>query len=62
VENKLGWIFTLTFERGDDFYKEITCYVRKKNIRSASVFLLESAQELDLITGYKSIKRHHIDQ
>ena len=62
VENKLGRIFTLTFERGDDFYKEITRYVKEKNIRSASVFLLGSVTELDMVTGYRTMERHDIDR
>lgn len=62
VENKLGRIFTLTFEQGDDFNKEITRYVKEKDIRAASVFLLGSVKELDMITGYRTMERHDIDR
>ncbi len=62
VERKLGRIFQLEYEAGDDFYGEISRFVKEKNIRSGSVFLLGALAETDMISGFRSMKGYDVDR
>ena len=64
VERKLGRIFHLQYEAGDDFYGELNRFVKEKNIREGSVFLIGALSETHMISGFNSmdgydINRHH---
>ena len=61
-ELKLGRIFQVQFEAGDDFFKELNAFVKEKNIRSGSVFLLGAFTQLDMISGFKSMNGYDVDR
>ncbi|MEE9240354.1 MAG: PPC domain-containing DNA-binding protein [bacterium] len=66
TEHKLGRIFQLQYEAGDDFYGELNRFVKEKNIRAGSVFLLGALTETHMISGFKSmdgydVQRHHFE-
>lgn len=66
VERKLGRIFHLQYEAGDDFYGELNRFVKEKNIREGSVFLIGALSETHMISGFNSmdgydINRHHFE-
>lgn len=62
TERKLGRIFHLQFEAGDDFYGEFNRFVKEKNIRSGSVFVFGAMKTLDMIAGFKSKDGHDSDR
>ena len=61
-ELRLGRIFQVQFEAGDDFFEELNAFVKGKNIRSGSVFLLGAFTQLDMISGFKSMKGYDVDR
>ncbi|OGL58732.1 MAG: hypothetical protein A3J27_09330 [Candidatus Tectomicrobia bacterium RIFCSPLOWO2_12_FULL_69_37] len=61
-ELRLGRIFQVQFEPGDDFFKELNAFVKEKNIRGGSVFLLGAFTKLDMISGFKSMKGYDVDR
>ena len=61
-ELKLGRIFQLQYQAGDDFFAELNRFVREKNIRAGSVFLLGALSRLDMITGFKSMQGYDVDR
>ncbi len=65
-EMKLGRIFEVNFDPGDDYMAELTAFVKKENIRRGSIFLLGALAETDMISGFNSMEgydvaRHHFD-
>jgi predicted DNA-binding protein with PD1-like motif len=62
TERKLGRIFHLQFEPGEDFYGKFTPFVKEKNIRSASVFVFGALDALDMITGFRSMEGYDVDR
>ena len=62
TEHKLGRVFHLQLEAGDDFYRECNRFVKEKNIRSGSVFILGALREMDMITGFKSMDGYDVDR
>jgi len=62
MEHKLGRVFHLHLEPGDDFYRECNRFVKEKNIRSGSVFILGALKEMDMITGFKSMNGNDVDR
>ena len=65
-EHKLGRIFELKYEAGDDFYGELNRFVKEKNIRAGSVSLTGALTETHMISGFKSmdgydVQRHHFE-
>jgi predicted DNA-binding protein with PD1-like motif len=62
TERKLGRVFHLQLEPGDDFYGECNRFVKEKNIRSGSVFILGALREMDMITGFKSMHGYDVDR
>ena len=66
TEVRLGRIFQLKYAAGDDFYGELDRFVKEKNIRAGSVFLIGALTETHMISGFKSmagydIQRHHFE-
>ncbi len=62
TERKLGRVFHLQLEAGDDFYNECNRVVKEKNIRSGSVFIFGALREMDMITGFKSMTGYDVDR
>ena len=50
-EMKLGRIFQVNFDAGDDYMVELTKFVKDNNIRAGSVFLLGALAETEMISG-----------
>lgn len=61
-ERKLGRIFQLVFDEGDDFFGELNRFVKDKNIRSGSVFVFGAMLTTDMITGFRSMKGYDVDR
>ena len=61
VEKKLGRIFQLKLEEGDDFYGVVDGFVIKENIRSASLFLFGALQKTHMLTGFKDMDGFNVD-
>lgn len=62
TERRMGRVFHLRFEPGDDFYGEFNRFVKEKNIRVASVFVFGAMNTMDMITGFKSMKGYDVDR
>lgn len=62
TEKKLGRIFHLQYEAGDDFYGELNAFVKEKNIRAGSVFLLGALSRTEMISGFKSMDGYDVDR
>ncbi len=60
-ERKLGRIFHLVLEEGDDFYGVVNGFVKEKNIRAGSVFLFGAFQETHMLTGFKDMEGFNVD-
>ena len=63
-ESKLGRIFEVNFDPGDDYFEELNKFVKKENVRAGSVFLLGALSETEMISGFRSMEgydvaRHH---
>ena len=61
-ERKLGRIFQLVFDEGDDFFGELNRFVKKKNIRVGSVFVFGALNTTDMITGFRSMEGYDVDR
>ncbi|GAB4065247.1 DNA-binding protein [Ancylobacter sonchi] len=53
-ELKLGRVFEVRCEPGDDYFTEINKFVRDHNIRAGSVFLLGALSETEMISGFRT--------
>jgi predicted DNA-binding protein with PD1-like motif len=62
TERKLGRVFHLLLEAGDDFFSSVNAFVREKNIRSGNVFILGALVEMDMITGFNSMQGYDVDR
>ncbi|MBI2132359.1 MAG: DNA-binding protein [Candidatus Tectomicrobia bacterium] len=62
TEHKPGRIFQAQFDPGDDFFEELNRFVREKNIRAGSVFLLGAFTKIDAISGFKSMSGYDVDR
>lgn len=62
TERKLGRVFHLRFEPGDDFYGEFNRFVKEKNIRVGSVFIFGAMNTMDMITGFRSMQGYDVDR
>lgn len=63
-EMKIGRVFEIRYEAGDDFFPELNKFVKEKNIRAGSVFLMGALTETFMISGFNSmngydVNRHH---
>lgn len=61
-ERKLGRIFQLVFDEGDDFFEELNRFVKEKNIRVGSVFIFGALNTTDMITGFRSMEGYDVDR
>lgn len=61
-EKRLGRIFRVTLEAGDNFYTNLCNLVKEKNIRAGSVFLIGALAETDMISGFKSMDGYDVDR
>ena len=62
TERKLGRVFHLQLEPGDDFFGEINPFVKQKDIRSGTVFIFGAMREMGMITGFKSMNGYDVDR
>ena len=66
-EFKQGRLFQVNFDAGDDYIPLLEQFVRDKNIRHGSIFLLGALAETGMISGFKSMKgfdvtRHYFNE
>ena len=61
-ELKLGRIFQLTFDEGDDFFGELNSFVKEKNIRVGSIFVFGAMIGTDMIAGFRSKEGYNVDR
>lgn len=61
-EKKLGRIFHMVLEEGDDFYGLVNNFVKEKNIRSGSVFLFGALKHTDMLTGFRDMDGFNVDR
>ena len=54
-ERKVGRIFQLEFEDGDDLIELFNAFVKEKNIRNASITIFGAFKESDVRSGFKAI-------
>jgi predicted DNA-binding protein with PD1-like motif len=59
-ELKLGRIFEVKCEPGDDYFAEINKFVKKENIRAGSVFLLGALTDTEMISGFNSMEGYDV--
>ena len=62
TEHKMGRVFHLRLEAGDDLHRECNRFVREKNIRSGSVFVFGALKKMDMITGFRSMQGYDVDR
>ena len=55
TERKLGRVFHLQLEAGDDFFANVNPFIKEKNIRAGTVFIFGALRQMDMITGFKSM-------
>jgi predicted DNA-binding protein with PD1-like motif len=59
-EFKLGRIFQVNFDPGDDYMTELHAFVKKENIRAGSVFLLGALAKTEMISGFRSMEGYDV--
>jgi predicted DNA-binding protein with PD1-like motif len=62
IERKLGRVFHLQLEAGDDYFSNVNPFVKEKNIRAGSVFIFGALREMDMITGFRSMNGYDVDR
>jgi predicted DNA-binding protein with PD1-like motif len=62
IERKMGRVFHLHLEAGDDFFSNVNPFVKEKNIRAGSVFIFGALREMDMITGFRSMNGYDVDR
>src|SRR3954463_14975729 len=61
TERRLGRVFHLQLEAGDDFFGNVNPFVKEKNIRAGTVFIFGALREMDMITGFRSMNGYDAD-
>ena len=61
-ERNVGRIFQIEFAEDDDFFTELNTFVKEKNIRAGSVFVLGAMSTTDITAGFLSEDRHDTDR
>ena len=61
-ERKLGRIFQLVFDEGEDFFGELDRFVKEKNIRAGTVFVFGAMHTVDMISGFRSLAGYDVDR
>jgi predicted DNA-binding protein with PD1-like motif len=59
-EFKQGRVFQVTCEPGDDYMAQLERFVRDKNIRFGSLFLLGALSETGMISGFNSMQGYDV--
>lgn len=54
-ERKVGRIFQLVFEEGEDLFEKFNAFVKEKNIRNASITIFGAFKETDMRSGFLAI-------
>jgi len=62
MERKLGRIFQITIEEGEDFFEELNRFITTKNIRAGSVFVFGAMHTVDMISGFRSLEGYDINR
>jgi len=62
VERKLGRIFQITIDEGEDFFDVLDRFIEAKNIRAGSVFVFGAMNTVDMISGFRSMQGFDIDR
>lgn len=62
TERKLGRVFHLQLEAGDDFFANVNPFVKEKNIRAGTVFIFGALRQMDMISGFKSMEGYDVDR
>ena len=61
-EKRLGRIFRVTLEAGDRFHANLTRFVKEKNVRAGSVFLIGALSETKMFSGFRSMDGYDVDR
>tara|TARA_A100001037_G_scaffold306208_1_gene349900 strand:- start:21402 stop:21839 length:438 start_codon:yes stop_codon:yes gene_type:complete len=61
-EKKLGRIFQLQFEKGDDFHPILNAFVKEKKIMAGTVFLMGALTQTEMISGFKTMDGYDVDR
>ena len=56
VEKKIGRVFRVSLNQGEDFFEEIYRLAEKENIREASLFVIGALSAGRMITGFKNME------
>ena len=59
-ERKLGRIFRLTFEPGEDFFARMSAFARERRIQEATLFLFGALAEGEMITGFRKAEGYDV--
>ena len=62
TERKLGRVFHLQLEAGDDFFMNVNPFVKEKNIRAGTVFIFGALRQMDMIAGFNSMEGYDVDR
>jgi predicted DNA-binding protein with PD1-like motif len=55
TERKVGRVFQLAFDENDDLFEAFNVFVKKKNIRNASITIFGALKETDMRSGFLAI-------
>ena len=61
-ERKLGRIFQLELEDGEDFFGELETFVKERGIKAGTVFVFGAMHTLDMISGFRSLSGYDVDR
>lgn len=59
-ERRIGRVFRLTFEAGEDVCAQLGAFAREQGIREASLFLFGALAEGELITGFRATEGYDV--
>ncbi|MFC1798304.1 PCC domain-containing protein [Thermodesulfobacteriota bacterium] len=54
-QKKIGRVFRVSLEQGEDFFESLYQLAERENIREASLFVIGALSEGRMITGFKTI-------
>ena len=59
-ERKLGRIFRLAFDLGEDFFAQMSAFARERRIREATLFVFGALAEGEMITGFRKAEGYDV--
>jgi predicted DNA-binding protein with PD1-like motif len=62
TERKLGRIFQITIDEGENFFDELNRFIETENIRAGSVFVFGAMNTVDMISGFRSLQGYDVDR